>query len=279
MEITVLSGKNSISARKKAVRQKSRIRIAGFLENVEEAKRRILSQLERLVSELSNAFMRHQYHAVFTGGRDLGKPQDPQPVPSIPHQSERQGKTRESIKAGEVLIKGGKKGVAGAKSEVLEVFEFEKESNNIIEFTVPARSVARVLGRGGASFNEIKDTTGAAIDVEKPEDGGVLATVTVRDTKKVINAAKGAILAIADQVADPRQGEPSNEVKLHGEPRLVNKLKAELKKIVAALRDHVILGVDIPVAQHRVLIGRGGQRLNELQPKWDVQIQFPGSRS
>ncbi|KAG6884423.1 hypothetical protein C0993_011272 [Termitomyces sp. T159_Od127] len=90
MEITVLSGKNSISARKKAVRQKSRIKIAGFLENVEEAKRRILSQLERLVSELSNAFMRHRYHAVFTGGRDLGKPQDPQPVPSMPHQSERQ---------------------------------------------------------------------------------------------------------------------------------------------------------------------------------------------
>ena len=32
-----------------------------------------------------------------------------------------EGKTRESLKADEVLIKGGKKGVASAKSELLDV--------------------------------------------------------------------------------------------------------------------------------------------------------------
>jgi len=45
------------------------------------------------------------------------------------------------------------------------------------------------------------------------------------------------------------------------------------------LRDRVIVGVDIPAAQHRALIGRGGQTLNEMQDKFSVQIQFPGSRS
>jgi predicted PilT family ATPase len=32
-----------------------------------------------------------------------------------------EGRTREQLKADEVLVKGGKKGVAGAKSELLEV--------------------------------------------------------------------------------------------------------------------------------------------------------------
>lgn len=37
------------------------------------------------------------------------------------HSSEGEGRTREQLKTDEVLVKGGKKGVAGAKSELLEV--------------------------------------------------------------------------------------------------------------------------------------------------------------
>lgn len=77
----------------------------------------------------------------------------------------------------------------------------------------------------------------------------------------------------------PRPGEPSDEVRLRGEPKLVNKVKAELEKIVVPLRDRVVLAVEIPSAQHSALIGRGGQHLNMLQDKTGAQIQFPGSRS
>jgi hypothetical protein len=66
---------------------------------------------------------------------------------------------------------------------------------------------------------------------------------------------------------------------LRGEPGLVKKLQAELEKIVAELRDRVVLGVDIPAQNHRSLIGRGGQHLNELQDRHNVTVQFPGSRS
>jgi KH domain len=59
----------------------------------------------------------------------------------------------------------------------------------------------------------------------------------------------------------------------------VTKLKAELEKTVAALRDRIILAVEIPVAHHGALIGRGGQNLNDMQNKYNVQIQIPGSRS
>lgn len=77
----------------------------------------------------------------------------------------------------------------------------------------------------------------------------------------------------------PRPGEPSDEVRLRGEPKIVAKLKAELEKVTATLRDRIILGVEVPAAQHRALIGRGGQHLNDLQSRTGTQVQFPGSRS
>jgi transcription antitermination factor NusA-like protein len=80
-------------------------------------------------------------------------------------------------------------------------------------------------------------------------------------------------------LCSPRQGEPSNEVRIRGEPKLVNKIKVELEKAVTTLEDRLVLAVEVPSAQHRVLIGRGGQHLNELQEKTGAQIQFPGSRS
>ncbi|KAG6837485.1 hypothetical protein H0H93_008410 [Arthromyces matolae] len=317
--------------KKKAVHQRAKVKITGRLENVEEAKRRILSQVERLADETSEVLkIPSQYHSSLIGqsGKYAIRLEEKYAVKiTFPrHTTENgEGKTREALKADEVLIKGGKKGVAGVKAELLEAVEFEKESNNLLQFTVPTRSVARILGKGGASINEIKDNTDASIDVEKSSEDSTVTNVTVRGTKKAISAAKAAILAIAEQVAEeitasvvvdnkfhrtiiggggqglkdlvlrcggpsdpklqaglirfPRQGEPSDEVKLRGEPKLVNKLKAELEKVVAALRDRVIIALVIPAQQHRALIGRGGQHLNDLQSKREVQIQFPGSRS
>ncbi|KAG6845298.1 hypothetical protein H0H87_011148 [Tephrocybe sp. NHM501043] len=332
VKVDVFDDLDEKEGKKKTVHQKSKIKITGRQENVEEAKRRILSQVDRLADETSEVLkIPNQYHSSLIGqsGKYAIRLEEKYSVKiTFPrHTAENgEGKTREVLKGDEVLIKGGKKGVAGAKAELLEAVEFEKESNNVVKFTVPTRSVARILGKGGASINEIKDTTDAQIDVDKAsEDGGALTNITVRGTKKAINAAKAAILAIADQIADeitasvvveskfhrtligaggqglkelilrcgepsdsklqaglirfPRQGEPSDEVKLRGEPKLVNKLKTELEQAVATLRDRVILGVDIPAPQHRSLIGRGGQHLNELQAKRDVRILLPGSRS
>lgn len=107
--------------------------------------------------------------------------------------------------------------------------EFEKESNNILKFTVPDRAIPRILGKGGATINEIKDDTGAQIDLDKTQEGGPVAQITCRGTKKAIAAAKAAIQAIADQV-----GEETT----------------------------VVLSVESRF--HRTLIGAGGQGLRDL---------------
>ncbi|KAJ7647072.1 hypothetical protein FB45DRAFT_892251 [Roridomyces roridus] len=318
--------------KKKAAHQKSKVKITGRKENVEEAKKRILAQIERLADETSEVLkIPSQYHSSLIGqsGKYAIRLEEKYGVKiTFPRQSAEngEGKTREALKADEVLVKGGKKGVAGAKSELLEAVEFEKESNNILKFTVPNRAVARILGRGGASINEIKDETDAQIDVDKASDDSSLTNISVRGTKKAVAAAKAAIMAIADQVTEetsatvvieskfhrtligaggqglkelvkncggpedpklqaglirfPRPGDAAiDEVRLRGEPKLVAKLKAELEKLAAAMRDRVVVAIDIPAAQHRALIGRGGQHLNDLQNRTGVQVQFPGSRS
>lgn len=81
-------------------------------------------------------------------------------------------------------------------------------------------------------------------------------------------------------MCSPRPGEePNDEVRLRGEPVLVKKLKAELEKTTADLRDRVVLGVQIPTAAHSSLIGRGGRNLANFQNKFNVQVQYPGSNS
>jgi len=81
-------------------------------------------------------------------------------------------------------------------------------------------------------------------------------------------------------VCSPRPGEgPNDEVRLRGEPSLVKKLKDELEKAAADLRDRVVLGVQVPTASHSALIGRGGRNLISFQNKFNVQVQYPGSNS
>lgn len=101
------------------------------------------------------------------------------------------------------------------------------------KFTIPTRSVARVLGRGGASINEIKDQTDAQIDIDKgSEDNGASTVITLRGTKKAIAAAKAAILAISDQVVD-----------------------------------EATVSVAVDNKYHRTIIGAGGQGLKDLIAK------------
>ncbi|KAF9454024.1 hypothetical protein P691DRAFT_755082 [Macrolepiota fuliginosa MF-IS2] len=316
--------------KKKTTAQKSKVKITGRKENVEEAKKRILAQVERLADETSEILkIPNQFHASLIGqsGKYAIRLEEKYVVKiTFPRQNaDPEGKTREQLKPDEVLIKGGKKGVASAKAELVEALEVEKESNHVIKFTVPNRSVARILGKGGAQINEIKDLTGAIVDIDKSSDDGNLTHITVRGTKTAINDAKASILEIADSVGEettvtitienkyhgnligaggqglrdlitrcggtsdskaqaglvrfPRQGEASDEVRIRGDPKLVNKIKDELEKAVATFRDRIVLAVEVPAAQHRLLIGRGGQHLNELQNKTGAQIQFPGSRS
>lgn len=197
-----------------------------------------MAQLERLADETSEVLkIAAQYHPGLIGqsGKYAIRLEEKYGVkitfPRQAHNGENGDAkaTREPLKSDEVLIKGGRKGVAGAKSEIMEAVEFEKENNNTVKFTVPNRAVARILGKGGVVINEIKDETSTQIDIDKSSEDSGNTGVSIRGSKKNIAAAKASILAISDVI-----GEETSAV------------------------------VHVEAKFHRTLIGGGGQGLRDL---------------
>ena len=91
----------------------------------------------------------------------------------------------QATQADEVLVKGHKKGVASAKSKLLEAVEFGKEPNSIVMFTIPTHAIVCILGKSRASINEIMDEMDAQIDVDKANDYSSSTNITICGSKKV----------------------------------------------------------------------------------------------
>jgi polyribonucleotide nucleotidyltransferase len=108
-----------------------------------------------------------------------------------------------------------------------QLLEFEKENKAETTFTVPRRAVARILGRSGATINEIKESTDTQIDIEKGESEQV--HITIHGNKINIAEAKASILEIAESVPEEKS-------------------------------DSVIIETQF----HRTLIGAGGQGLRDI---------------
>lgn len=226
--------------------------IVGRKENVEEAHRRLSSQVEKLADEREEILkIAPNLHSAIIGkgGVWVSRLQDNHGVRiEFPRQGEA-AEGRRPQKPDEVIVRGGKKGVAAAKTEILELLEYEKENNNVIEVSVGTSSLARILGKSGATVNQIRDDTGAQIDVD-PSGNQDTTIIRLRGTKKAIADAKSAISAIDTEV----KGEES-------------------------------FTVSIPSKYHGQLIGPGGQGIRDLvsratgsaaDPRAAMQlVQFP----
>ncbi|KAI0745894.1 hypothetical protein C8Q76DRAFT_688825 [Earliella scabrosa] len=234
--------------KKKPTHLNSMVNIVGRKENFEEEKRRILAQAQRLADDTSKVLkIPHQYHSSLISLRDK--------LYSRQWSADGERKTREALKPNEGFVKGGHEGVAGARQGLLGVVEFEKEANNdrpspqVTEETsatvdVPSKFHRSITDAGGQGLNDL------IARCRWPTDS---------------NAQTGFIRF-------PRQEEPSDDVRLRGEPNLIAKLKAELEKVAADLRDRVVLIVEVPVGQHNALIGRSDKHLNDLQNRTGARI-------
>lgn len=225
-------------------------KIVGRKENVEEAKKRILAQAEKLADEREEVLKIPQnLHAavIGKGGVWVLRLQENHGVRiDFPRQggdsANGEGNKREQ-KSDEVIVRGGKQGVAAAKAEIMELLEYEKENNNVVEVSVAAQSIARIMGKGGATINQIRDDSGAQIDVDA-ENGKDATRIKLRGTKSAIAEAKAAIMAIDAEV----KGEET--FTLH-----------------------------IPSKYHGQLIGPGGQGIRDLITRATGSDEAASSRS
>jgi predicted PilT family ATPase len=182
-------------------------KIVGRKEAVEEAKQRLQAQIERLADETTEVItIKRALHPALIGssGKYAIRLEDKYGVKiTFPRDTKDGAEQKANQKPDEVVIRGGKKGVAGAKAELLEAAEFEKETNQTITFTVPTTAVARILGKAGANINAIKDDTGAQIDVDKTSEKDT--SITLRGDKQAIAAAKSSIQAVVAEVGDRKE--------------------------------------------------------------------------
>lgn len=225
--------------------------LTGRKECVAEAKARLNAQVQRLADETTVRLrVPSDMHGALIGpgGKYVSRLQDKYGVRILFPRGD-----DEAQAADEVIVRGGKRGVAEAQAELLELLAYEQERNQAEELPVPQRAVARILGRAGATINQLRLETGADIDVEREAGASEHAILRLRGSRAAIEAARTAIQAI---VADVER-------------------EAELQ-------------LDIPSQFHAQLIGQGGQHLRDLivcaggptEPRAQAQmVRFARDRS
>ncbi|KAG0148752.1 hypothetical protein CROQUDRAFT_654606 [Cronartium quercuum f. sp. fusiforme G11] len=212
------------------------IMIEGRKENVEEAKKRILAQTERLADEVSVSIPIlagvDRRSLVGKGGKYFTRLQDLHLVHiNMPRSQSDEPGASVSDGGNKIVIRGPKKGVDAVKKELIELMDYEKEHGNTLTLSVPTKSIARIVGKGGATADRIKEESGiTALDIDKGEATNGISQVVMRGTKQAIGVAKKMVNAIAAEVEDEDSVEMVIEKPFH--QSLIGKGGAKLRELV-----------------------------------------------
>ncbi|CAG8593403.1 18703_t:CDS:10, partial [Racocetra fulgida] len=290
-----------------------KVTIVGMKDNVKDAKTRILDLVDKLQDATTVRLkIPSEYHKSLIGtkGRYVKRLEEKYGVhirfPKTKDSNEEgEDDPTDAQKPDEVIVKGGKKGVNDAKAELMDLLDYERDHDNSEKFKIPAQFLPHIVGKNGVKITEIKDETKTRIDLGQAEPSDddpnqQVVNVVVYGTKSEIIKAKELILGIVKEfenqktitmnidpqyhkyligpggsrireivakaggpdeksgqtgiVKFPRPGTNSDEVTLKGDKELVEKIKVELERLVE-------------------------EQLREIQNRFNVTIQFPGSRS
>ncbi|WWC91688.1 uncharacterized protein L201_006634 [Kwoniella dendrophila CBS 6074] len=208
-------------------------KIVGRKEAVEEAKRRLDAQIEKLEDETTEIVIIKraiQPALIGSGGKYAIRLEEKYGVKLSFPRDNKEGK-ESNQNPDEVTIRGGKKGVALAKAELLEAYQYENESRQEITFKIPTKSIAQIVGKGGSTINKIKDETNTQIDIEKQSTAPAEKTnITVRGDKKSIEQAKKSILELVEEIGDEIEDELEIDQKYHRS--LIGQGGSNLKDII-----------------------------------------------
>jgi predicted PilT family ATPase len=145
----------------------------------------------------------------------------------------------------EIKIKGTKKQVDEAK-KVLE--QRAKEFDSIVTKTIEVdkKHHKALIGGGGANIRRI------IVEAGGPDDSTASRIVRF-----------------------PRAESDEKVIKLEGNGAVVEKIAAAIDAFVKEREDQVTATLDVPQAQHRLLIGRGGDTRRNLESKFNISIDIP----
>jgi YbbR domain-containing protein len=90
-----------------------------------------------------------------------------------------------------------------------------------------------------------------------------------------IVAKAGGTGTSAEHVRFPRQGEESDDLSVKGTADVVQQIVAAIQAFVDERENQTTETIDVPVSQHRDLIGPGGSIRKKLEEEHAVSINVP----
>ncbi|RFU32778.1 hypothetical protein B7463_g3550, partial [Scytalidium lignicola] len=142
------------------------------------------------------------------------------------------GKKRREQAPNEVIVKGPKKGADEARDEILSLLQYLKDNSYTDSVTVQQSQVPSLIGQRGSGMDELRQLTGAKIDVPNARD--------VKDPSGLV------------------------EIQIKGTKSQVAQAKKILEEKKNVFDQIVTKTLDVDKKHHRALIGSGGTNLRDI---------------
>ncbi|KAL4932645.1 putative RNA binding effector protein Scp160 [Aspergillus undulatus] len=145
----------------------------------------------------------------------------------------------------EIKIKGTKKQVDEAK-KILQQRSSEFDATVTKSINVDKKHHKSLIGGGGANIRKLVAEAGG------PTDSSASRLVKF-----------------------PRAESDDTTIRLEGMGDIVDKIIAAIEKFVQEREDQVVVSLEIPPVQHRILIGRGGDTRRGIESQFNITLDIP----
>jgi predicted PilT family ATPase len=162
-----------------------------------------------------------RYKVVIFFPRNINNAKDDE---SVAESASDAGKPRRQQAPDEVIVRGPKRGADEARDELLQLLQYLKDNSFTTFITVQQKQVPSLIGSKGATLDQLRQATGAKIDIPAAEESGDQVDIQIKGTKAQVAAAKKIL---------------------------------EEKK--ALFDDTVVKTIDVDRKYHKALIGTGGK--------------------
>lgn len=100
------------------------------------------------------------------------------------------GKPRRQQAPDEVIVRGPKRGADEARDELLQLLQYLRDNSFTTTITVQQKQVPSLIGSKGAALDQLRQATGAKIDIPSAEESGDQVDIQIKGTKAQVAAAK-----------------------------------------------------------------------------------------
>uniref|UniRef100_A0A182NM90 K Homology domain-containing protein n=1 Tax=Anopheles dirus TaxID=7168 RepID=A0A182NM90_9DIPT len=290
--------------------QNEMIVITGKRENVKEARERIQkiqNEMANIVSEEVEIPAKHHISLIGPGGMLINSIMEECGGVSIKFPNS-------ESKSDKVVIRGPKEDVERAKQQLLELASEKELSSYSVQIRAKAQHHKFLIGKNGASIKKIRDKTGARVIFPgvNDQDNEVITIIGKKENVEEAQAELEAIIKNIDNIVEdemvvepkhhkhfvanrgkvlhrieeecggmrisfpPSNREVGNDrVALKGPKDCIEAAKQRILEIVQELESMVRIECYIPARHHRILMGRGGSKVQAITSEFGVNIRFP----